>query len=176
MWNCKHCKQDFDFNTFGQRGNHSRHCDKNPNKKNSYKKLTDLCIKRYGNFKDFEVSCYECKNNFLVNKREKLFLLKDKYFCSRSCANKVGLRAKIDKYNYDEVASYKTVAWRYHEKKCVVCNENNVVEVHHFNENHDDNRKENLVPLCPTHHRYMHGKHRNMICEKIEQYIQNKWG
>ncbi len=43
---------------------------------------------RYGVVKDFEVSCEVCKNKFTVQEREKMFPKKEKYVCSRSCANK----------------------------------------------------------------------------------------
>lgn len=44
--------------------------------------------KMYGKFIDFEVLCSSCNNKFIVNEREKLYPQKNKYFCSRSCANK----------------------------------------------------------------------------------------
>ena len=58
----------------------------------------------------------------------------------------------------------------------MVCGEKNVVAVHHVNENHDDNDPKNLVPLCPTHHIYMHSKHKYLIEDKVKNYIENKWG
>ena len=53
--------------------------------------------------------------------------------------------------------------------------ENNIVAVHHVNENHMDNRPENLVPLCPTHHQYMHSRHKVLIENVVEEYIKSKW-
>jgi hypothetical protein len=44
--------------------------------------------KRYGSFKKFNVQCVTCDNIFTVNEREKLHPKKQKYYCSRSCANK----------------------------------------------------------------------------------------
>jgi len=176
MWKCKHCNIEFNFDRTSEKGNHSRHCSFNPNKKESYKKLSDSSNVRFGNFIDFAVNCDCCKKEFLVTEREKLFPSKSKYFCSRKCANSVGGKAKSKKYHFDEVATYVTVAWRYHDKKCVICNETNIVAVHHFNENHNDNNPKNLVPLCPTHHQYMHSKHKHLIENKIEDYVKNKWG
>ena len=48
---------------------------------------TEKANKRYGVFKNFEVICNKCGGKFFVNEREKLFPKKEKYFCSRSCAN-----------------------------------------------------------------------------------------
>ena len=175
MWKCKHCSQEFNFSRTTEKGNHAKHCDKNPNRKSSYEKLSKSSDKRFGIFMNFSVLCQKCGNAHEVKEREKLFPSRTQYFCSRSCANSIGGKAKSDKYHYDEIASYTTVAWRHHERKCLVCEETNVVAVHHLNENHDDNRPENLVPLCPTHHQYMHSRHKHIIEDKVLQYIKN-WG
>lgn len=80
------------------------------------------------------------------------------------------------KYHADDTARYTTVAWRHHKKQCVICGEDKVVAVHHFNENHNDNRPENLVPMCPTHHQYMHSKFKGLIIETVKEYIRSKFG
>jgi hypothetical protein len=175
MWKCKHCNKEFGFSTTSQKGNHSRHCASNPKKLESYEKIKEASD-RFHHKKLFDVKCFICERKFSVKEDSRKYPSKEKYFCSRSCANKIGGRAKAKKYHYDEVAHYSTVAWRYHERKCVCCDEKNVVEVHHLNENHDDNRPKNLVPLCPTHHRYVHSKHKSLIENKIAEYVKNKWG
>jgi len=50
--------------------------------------------------------------------------------------------------------NYRTICFNYHKKKCVCCEESLIVEVHHFDENKENNSPDNLIPLCPTHHRY----------------------
>ena len=35
MWKCKHCNNEFDFNTTSEKANHSRWCDYNPNRNNT---------------------------------------------------------------------------------------------------------------------------------------------
>jgi hypothetical protein len=54
----------------------------------------------------------------------------------------------------------------------VVCGENKIVTVHHINENHNDHRKENLVPLCPTHHQYMHSRYKGEIQPFIDKFLE----
>ena len=175
MWKCKHCNQEFDFARTTEKGNHAKHCEQNPNRKASYEKLSKSSDKRFGAFIKFSVLCKSCNNEFEVNERKNLFPSKPQYFCSRSCANSIGGKAKSGKYHNDDVATYTTVAWRHHERKCLVCEEVNIVAVHHLNENHNDNRPENLVPLCPTHHQYMHSKHKFLIEHKVLAYVEN-WG
>ena len=41
-------------------------------------------------------------------------------------------------------------------KFCVICKFDKIVELHHLNENHKDNKKENLIGLCPNCHRMIH--------------------
>lgn len=46
-----------------------------------------MMYNRYGDIKIFNVKCEICDINFNVKEREKKFPEKEKYFCSRSCAN-----------------------------------------------------------------------------------------
>lgn len=176
MWNCKHCIKTFNYTSASEKANHSRWCISNPNRGSGSHLFNRGTVNKFGKNKKFNVVCESCGNNFSVIEREKLFPKKDKYFCSRSCANSVGGLAKAEKYHPDNVASYRSVAWRHHEKKCVVCGETKIVAVHHFNENHNDNRPENLVPMCPTHHQYMHSRYKNLIINTVKNYIKDKFG
>jgi hypothetical protein len=54
-----------------------------------------------------------------------------------------------------------------------VCNEKLIVAVHHFVGNKINNNPENLVPLCPTHHIYIHSKYKNLIIDVVVKYIEN---
>ena len=42
-------------------------------------------------------------------------------------------------------------------------------------ENENNNDPENLIPLCPTHHQYLHSRYRNLIIDKINEYINGRW-
>lgn len=91
--------------------------------------------------------------------------------CSRSCANSF-FRKKQRNPNWKE-DSYRSTCFAFHEKKCVVCGENKIVAVHHYNQDHNDNRPENLIPLCPTHHAYVHSRYAIEVIPLIEEYRQN---
>lgn len=39
-----------------------------------------------------------------------------------------------------------------------------------MNGQHEDNRPENLIVLCPTHHGYWHSKWRYLIEDKVTAY------
>ena len=180
MWECKHCNNNFEFTRNTEKANHSRHCKHNIGRIESYKNIKvakkNFFAHKLGEFKSFEVICTRCNSTFVVAEREFQHPVKQKYFCSRKCANSTGGKAKAKKYHTDDVAHYVTVAWRHHEKKCIVCKEEKIVAVHHYNEDHDDNNPKNLVPLCPTHHQYIHSKFKIEIIDIVDSYIKNKWG
>lgn len=138
----------------------------------------DYCKKKYTivSIKRHENGCYlnpinkiECKHcqKPILNFRS------SKGTCSRSCSNSY-FRTGEDNGNYknDSKSKYSVICFRYHEKKCIICPEDRIVAVHHYNENHDDNRPENLVPMCPTHHQYMHSRYKDLIIEEVDKYLK----
>lgn len=100
----------------------------------------------------------------------------EKQTCSRKCSNTffrsfnnpnfVRLDKRLELH-------YTSICWRYHKKQCVVCGEERIVSVHHYNGVHDDDRPENLVPLCPTHHQYWHSRYRDVISNVVDRYVVN---
>ena len=90
--------------------------------------------------------------------------------CSRSCANTY-FRSGQNHPRWKKDA-YRTTCFLYHEKKCVVCGEDKIVEVHHLDGDKTHNEPTNLVPLCPTHHRYWHSKYKYLIEAIVLSYIQ----
>lgn len=119
-------------------------------------KLCPVCFKPFETLKD--------------NPREKTT-------CSHSCSNTY-FRSGSNNPNYKEIPTgeqaYVRICFRVHEKRCIACGENRIVEVHHIDGNHSNNSIENLAPLCPTHHQYMHSRHRHLV-EPIVQEFQKKF-
>ena len=129
---CPHCNKEFECNgkVFS---NHVRWCSENPNRKNLSgekfrNKLSEALNKandaKLGIIKDFTVVCSTCGKKFTVQEREKQFPKKDKYFCSRSCANKrehtEESRTKISIKLKKDAAERKQMQYKAHE--CVICN------------------------------------------------------
>jgi hypothetical protein len=101
---------------------------------------------------------------------------REKNVCSRSCANTYYRSGNLHPNHKNDSdlngkESYVIICFRHHEKKCVCCEEKNIVEVHHYDGNKKNNIPENLVPLCPTHHRYWHSRFRYLIINKVDEYI-----
>lgn len=92
--------------------------------------------------------------------------------CSVSCANTY-FRSGPSNSNWKDSA-YVTTCFHNHDKKCVVCGEDRIVEVHHLDENRDNNEPSNLIPLCPTHHRYWHSRFKYLIEQAVLNY-QKRW-
>lgn len=92
--------------------------------------------------------------------------------CSHSCSNVYfsHIRNKPERYK-----NYVTICFKHHEKKCIVCGEEKIVSVHHLNGKHNDNRPENLIPLCPTHHQYVHSRYKDEVQLIIDDYIKKKF-
>jgi len=88
--------------------------------------------------------------------------------CSHKCSNTLfrKIRNKPDNYTH-----YTTLCWHYHKKECIVCGEAKIVAVHHYNEDHNDDSPANLVPLCPTHHQYVHSRYKDEVIDIIDKYV-----
>ena len=85
--------------------------------------------------------------------------------CSVSCSNKASPKRPI--------TAYRSICFLHHDKKCIICGEENILSVHHVDEDHSNNDPSNLVPLCPTHHQYLHSSFKNMVLPSIHEYLVN---
>ena len=91
---------------------------------------------------------------------------REKQTCGYSCSNK-HFNGKIRNIH---LSRPRAICFRSHEKKCIVCGEERAVTVHHWDENRENNSPENLIPICPNHHLYVHSRFRYLVIEKIDRY------
>lgn len=177
MWKCKHCYKEFDFNTASEKANHTRWCTKNPKRDNWNNSIGERAKifynEKYGDFALYDVNCFCCGNKFQVYERTTKYNIDSKFFCSRSCANSQGGISKATKLEDIGALHYRTICFRNHEKKCIICGEEKIVEVHHFDCNNKNNSPDNLIPLCPTHHKYYHSRFKYLIEDVIINYRNN---
>jgi len=127
--------------------NHQNHCPLNPNKI-KFCPICDGYIKYYHNNKT----------------------------CSHQCANETFKQGEghipLNKGEYSQT-NYRKIAKKYHIMKCIICNENIMIDIHHFDRNRDNNEPENLVPICATHHRYIHhNENYYIVKECIDEYVE----
>ena len=131
FYKCPHCNEDICGNkkVFA---NHVRWCKLNPKNTNTFldeykTKQLDAIAKqldnKYGVKKVFNVKCATCGKDINVEEREKQFPLKEKYYCSRSCANtrrhssdtKLKISSGVNDYLIEHGKEAKT------EHNCVIC-------------------------------------------------------
>ena len=99
------------------------------------------------------------------------------YFC---CREHKDLAQRLDSgeefqtmrpEHYGEITTkYRELAFRNYEHKCAVCGyaeDEDLLEVHHINENHSDNELSNLIILCPLCHRKLTSHKYKLINNKI---------
>ena len=108
--------------------------------------------------------CPVCNSEFetKVGNRE------EKTTCSYSCSNTY-FRSGTSNPNWKD-DSYRSTCFKYHNKECIICGENKIVTVHHYDKNHNNNEPKNLIPLCPTHHQYVHSRYVDEVIDIIDKY------
>lgn len=98
--------------------------------------------------KEIERTSYQIKRN------------KSGYFyCSQKCGNthKNQIRQQSEDW-LNNSQNYRFKAFSLYEHKCGICGWNKderILEVHHIDENRENNSPENLIILCPICHKYL---------------------
>lgn len=119
-----------------------------------------------------EVECDYCHKKF---NRLKSQLNKDnktgKVFCSKVCSNRYKNERTL---KLDDGAAYRRNAFNTYKHECAICGYNEderILEVHHLDENRDNNKIENLVILCPNCHKKL-TLHLYSFQELMDKYIK----
>ncbi len=141
-----------------------------------YKQKQEAKIDRlYGPIMEHTKECQCCGKEFIFTGRFKTKAYTSAKFCSRSCANNrqsVWDNKISDGESNGKWVRYRAIAFKYHGEKCVVCNFDKVIEVHHLDHDRTNNSKENLVPLCPNHHMMIHrSNYADEVLKEIKEYI-----
>ena len=118
-----------------------------------------------------EKECPVCGKIFAASKGNK----REKTVCSRACSNtyfRSGENNPNFKDGFDGDKAYRKICFKHHPKKCCICGFDHIVEVHHMDCNRENNNPNNLIPLCPNHHRMFHSRYRQLVSPLIEDYIK----
>jgi ribosomal protein L37E len=92
-----------------------------------------------------------------------------KGFCA-GCYQSVFRLDENKAWNYQKDHKISVEEYKELTKKCIICGFDKVVELHHLDENKKNNSKENLIGLCPNHHKMLHNfKFRKEILEALEK-------
>lgn len=121
-----------------------------------YKLYCSKECQRLSKFTGEELICSQCGKTFYRNKSR--IDRSKRTFCSNSCSANFYNKYKI-KTNGKSVAHYRKKALSIPENvSCYFCGYSilEILEVHHKDGNRENNLIENLIPLCPTHHKELH--------------------
>jgi 5-methylcytosine-specific restriction endonuclease McrA len=124
--------------------------------------------------KEPNCECAHCGTKFYKTPSKMRNSKSGLFFCTRKCkdeAQRIGGTKEIMPSHYGK--NYRTICFNIHKKECVVCGENKIVAVHHYDHNHYNNEPSNLIPLCPTHHHYVHSKYEIEVKEAIDEWRNN---
>lgn len=140
------------------------------------KKTCIYCNKEItiSNIRAHQNSCYLNPNN----KKEcpvceKIMINYKNNTCSKSCSKIISNQGINHPRWKDDSKGYISTCKEYHGTNCIICDENEVIDVHHLDKDRNNNSKENLIPLCPTHHAYLHRRKDHLIIDVIDNYIEN---
>lgn len=100
------------------------------------------------------LNCDYCGKEFQKLKSD-LNSLSGKYFCSHTCGNRY---KNISTTNLFNSLSYRRNAFLVQPHKCALCNwdkDERILQVHHIDENRNNNDITNLIILCPNCHQYL---------------------
>jgi len=104
---------------------------------------------------------------------------REKTVCSRACSNTF-FRSGENNPNWKSGGHstnfpiYRRICFDIWDQKCAVCGFDEIVSVHHIDENHSNNDVSNLIPLCPNHHAMCHtSKNKASMKEKIRELQKN---
>lgn len=110
------------------------------------------------------VTCAYCGKEFYKTKSKLDNSKSGLYFCCREhkdLAQRIEFGLKEIQPNHygnniESIYTYRKNAFKYYPHKCAVCDWNedeDILEVHHIDENRDHNELSNLIILCPICHR-----------------------
>lgn len=103
-----------------------------------------------------KIPCANC--GAIVEKRQNVLKRASNCFCSRSCNISFNNRKRLGilhpLYKAEDSTNYRLKALQHYGAKCAVCDYaiEQVLHVHHRDEDRSNNKLSNLIVLCPTHH------------------------
>jgi len=125
-------------------------CSKSKIERNKNHFCTRGCYNHYVENQIFVTcTCIGCGKSFITKRARS----KTRLYCVKSCYNK-----NRNSTSKQTVNNYRRRALETYEPQCKICSYGieAVLNVHHIDEDRKNNEIENLVVLCPTHHKEVH--------------------
>lgn len=126
--------------------------------------ICPLCQEDNNNKNKIKCICDYCQKDFFRTPSKLENSKSGLHFCSRECKDLAQQLESGDKfqtirpkhYGLIEGKNYREKAFRYYLHKCACCGydeDEDILEVHHIDENREHNNIENLIILCPICHK-----------------------
>lgn len=97
-----------------------------------------------------------------------------KGYCA-GCYNSIFHLQETKDYNNQKRHKISSELYNQITQKCILCGFNQFVELHHIDCNRHNNSKENMVGLCPNHHKMIHTlKWREEVLTQIMKALHEK--
>ena len=123
------------------------------------KKMCTTCYKKL-NWKPKRIKCKRC------NRTRPLHA---KGLCN-GCYNSVFHIDKTKEYQMRKYHNIDQKKYNQLTKVCTVCGFNKIIELHHLDKDTSNNSDDNLVGLCPNHHRMLHNRlFRKEVCLLLKE-------
>ena len=88
-----------------------------------------------------------------------------------NCAQKAFYYDTIRGFNVKKYHNISFELWKEVTKKCAICDFDKIVDLHHLDHNKNNTSRENLVGLCPNHHKMIHDmRFKNEIENKLKEH------
>lgn len=111
-------------------------------------------------------TCLHCGKEFKVSGSKN----KEQRTCSHKCANTYFKPNKKDTTSNTYIFAARQAGM----VSCAICGESTLVDIHHIDHDRNNNNLDNLVPLCPTHHMYLHRGKADLIMDKLIEYLDTR--
>jgi len=86
------------------------------------------------------------------------------------CYNFVFYLNETKRRNYREYHNIDPDLYEKVTSKCVICGFDKIVDLHHLDENKKNTSPDNMVGLCPNHHKMFHDfRYKTEIVQKLKE-------
>lgn len=120
-----------------------------------------LCLNCYKKFEwqPKQIVCKRCGRK--MPNHAKGFCAGCYQFVFRTDANKA--------WNWEKRHNISPETYKKITEKCILCGFDKIIELHHIDENNRNNSEDNLIGLCPNHHKMIHRyEYKKEIFEKLK--------